>query len=106
MKKVRKLNLEKFNDLSTFEQMRVVIADWKAIKYIENPDWSVQAAACEQNWKAIKYIKNPDREAQVAACQSSWKAIQYIENPCDDVLRICKRQNWYSDLYQPVNDEK
>lgn len=50
---------------------RAVAKDWRAIRYIEDPDDAMKAMALEQSWEAVKYIDEPSIGEQLLACRSA-----------------------------------
>lgn len=71
--------------LSENSQIRLVRADGKNIRFIENPSIKVQIAGVRQRGGSITFIENPSFEVQLAAVQENYNAIQYIKNPHPEV---------------------
>ena len=52
-------------------------SDWRAIRFIDDPDEEMQSIALKQSWEAIKYIDEPSDSQQLLACRSA-EAVSYL----------------------------
>jgi hypothetical protein len=60
-------------------KLRAVENDWRAIRFIDDPDDNMQWIALKQSWEAIKYIDEPSVSQQLLACRSA-EAVSYLNN--------------------------
>ena len=58
---------------------RAVEKDWRAIRFIDDPDDELQWIALKQSWEAIKYIDEPSDSQQLLACRSA-EAVSYLHD--------------------------
>ena len=58
---------------------RAVEKDWRAIRFIDDPDEEIQSIALKQSWEAIKYIDEPSDSQQLLACRSA-EAVSYLND--------------------------
>lgn len=58
---------------------RAVEKDWRAIRFIDEPDDNMQWIALRQSWEAIKYIDEPSISQQLLACRSA-EAVSYLND--------------------------
>ena len=58
---------------------RAVENNWRAIRFINDPDENMQWIALKQSWEAIKYIDEPSSSQQLLACRSA-EAVSYLND--------------------------
>lgn len=71
-------------------RIAAVTEEVSAIRYMQNPEQSVQDVVIAKNPLFIEYIKNPSRETQAAAVAADYRALKNIENPDPEIAMLAK----------------
>jgi hypothetical protein len=86
------LNEKFLSSVTNFKEIRNVSQDPNSIKWINNPDESIQMAAVKKSGRAIQYIQNPTLKVQDYIANRNSDNIYLVKNISKDILEKYKQQ--------------